>query len=62
MNKRDPQIHVRCPPDIKKWLEDQAQENRRTLNAQIVYCMEQHMLRSTAGQSCESAVGNPARS
>lgn len=32
---------LRLPPDLKVWLEQQAKANRRSLNSEIVYRLEQ---------------------
>lgn len=38
--KRDPQIVVRVPDELKVWLKVQAAQNRRSQNAEIVFRLE----------------------
>ncbi|WP_415419234.1 Arc family DNA-binding protein [Acetobacter malorum] len=37
MRKRNPQIHVRIPEEVKAWLENSARENERTMNSEVVF-------------------------
>lgn len=37
---RKPQIGLRLPPDLKRWLEEQAAQNHRSLNGEIVVRLE----------------------
>lgn len=37
MARVDPQVIVRLPADLKVWLKAQAEENRRSQNAEIVH-------------------------
>lgn len=34
-------MNVRVPVEIKRWLQDRAEANRRSLNAEVVVIMEQ---------------------
>lgn len=40
---RYPTFQLRMPPEIKEGLEKQAQENGRSLNAEIVWILEQNL-------------------
>jgi len=33
-------LQVRFPPELKEWLKDQAQQNRRSVNSEIVALLE----------------------
>lgn len=41
MSRQDPQVVVRLPEQLKEWLKQQAAENRRSQNAEIVFRLEQ---------------------
>ncbi len=32
---------LRMPPEVRKWLEDQAAAHRRSLNSEILICLEE---------------------
>ena len=40
---------VRLPPELKQWLGLQAQENRRSLNSELIKRLEESRQRETAG-------------
>lgn len=37
----DAQMKIRVPLPLKEWIENQSRENRRSMNAEIVYRLEQ---------------------
>lgn len=37
-----PQIGLRLPPDLRKWLDKKAAENHRSLNGEVVVAVEQY--------------------
>lgn len=41
MAKDDPYFRMRIPREIKDWIENEAKENKRSQNGQIIYCIEQ---------------------
>lgn len=41
MSREDPQLRVRIPAELKETLEQKAQENKRTLTAEIVRRLEE---------------------
>lgn len=41
MAKDDPYFRMRIPREIKDWIENEAKENKRSQNSQIIYCIEQ---------------------
>ena len=43
MSRTDPQINVRVPPNVKRWLDDQAARNMRSLNAEVVLAIKEKM-------------------
>ncbi|PWJ75262.1 Arc-like DNA binding dprotein [Pseudaminobacter salicylatoxidans] len=43
MSRTDPQISLRVPPDVKKWLSQQASRNMRSLNAEVVMAIKEKM-------------------
>ncbi|WP_415503353.1 Arc family DNA-binding protein [Acetobacter sp.] len=45
MTRRDPQLHIRVPEEVKAWLEKNARENERTLNGEAVFQLKQGMER-----------------
>jgi hypothetical protein len=36
MTRKDPQFNLRIPEDLKQWLSDQAQANRRSQTAEVL--------------------------
>lgn len=54
MSREDAQMRIRLPPDLKWWVTQTAARERRTLNAQIVWSLEQAMR-----EAPESAAGAP---
>lgn len=47
MKRSDPQMRIRLPVDVKKWLEKEASRNMRTQNAELVMAIREKM--ATAG-------------
>lgn len=43
MSRKDPQIKLRLPVDLKTALETSAAENQRTLNGELLYRLTQTM-------------------
>lgn len=43
MKRTDPQMRIRLPADVKRWLEQQAAKNVRTQNAEIVVAIREKM-------------------
>lgn len=41
--RKAPQIGLRLPPELKEWLEKQAEASRRSLNGEILYRLERQM-------------------
>jgi hypothetical protein len=41
MGRKDPMVHVRIPPKLKEELRKAAEENRRSVNAEIVIRLEE---------------------
>lgn len=41
MSRKDPQVVVRLPEQLKEWLKAQAAQNLRSQNAEIVFRLEQ---------------------
>lgn len=54
MSRRDPVQHFRLPSDIVAWIDQEAKENERSKNAQIVYVFKQAMKKAT-GPALESS-------
>ena len=50
MNKQIPPFGLRLPPEVKEHLEKLAEENRRSLNAEIIVRLEQSIRQE--GKSC----------
>lgn len=44
------QLKIKLPADIKKWIEDEAQKNMRSQNAEIVFALKEKMDRQKASQ------------
>lgn len=42
MSRTHPQIRFRPPPDLKERIEQEAAANRRSMNAQMVLCIEKY--------------------
>lgn len=40
MARTDPQLKLRLPPSLKDWVDQRAEKNRRSLNAEIVHILE----------------------
>ena len=40
-SRKDPQISIRMPQDLKDWLAHKAIDNRRSLNSEIVVRLDQ---------------------
>lgn len=43
MARGDPELRIRLPHDVKRWLEKQAKKNLRTQNAEIILAMRARM-------------------
>ncbi|WP_278368665.1 Arc family DNA-binding protein [Acetobacter orientalis] len=43
MSRRNPQLHIRVPEEVKAWLENNARENERTINSEVVFQLKQAM-------------------
>ena len=43
MARTDPQFNVRMPADLKEKIEEAAKENGRSMNAEIVYRLQQSL-------------------
>ncbi|WP_275098047.1 Arc family DNA-binding protein [Sedimenticola hydrogenitrophicus] len=41
MSRTDPQVKVRLPAELKDYIQETAGENHRTMNAEIVFRLEQ---------------------
>lgn len=55
MKRTDPQFKLRLDADLKKWLEEQAQRNLRSVTNEIVYRLQ----RSRQGDTGEPGGGEP---
>jgi Arc-like DNA binding dprotein len=51
---------LRLPPELKAWLEEQARANRRSLNSEIVFRLEQSRL-AEAGHIADALVRQSER-
>ncbi|WP_181418198.1 Arc family DNA-binding protein [Komagataeibacter oboediens] len=60
MTKRDPMIHVRVPDELKATLEKSAKANGRSMNAEIVYRLEESVNPSTKMDLTLSGMDAPA--
>lgn len=49
MSREDPQMKIRLPADLKRKIEEAADEAKRTMNAEIVSRLEASFLRSGEG-------------
>lgn len=54
MARSDVQTNIRLEADLKQWLQDRAKANRRSLNGELVVCLEQIQRQ----QQKEQASGN----
>lgn len=62
MAKDDPYFRMRIPREIKDWIENEAKENKRSQNGQIIYCIEQQKSgRSVAEYDLRCFEINPER-
>lgn len=63
MNVRDyKQFRVRLPPALAKALQEQAVQNYRSLNAELVFCLELAMrVRRPVAAPGEVAAGTPEK-
>lgn len=43
MSREDPQMRIRLPEDVKRWVEDRASQNLRSQNAEIVVALREQM-------------------
>lgn len=43
MSRRNPQIHIRIPEEVKAWLDKSARENERTMNSEVVFQLKKVM-------------------
>ncbi|MCC6106119.1 Arc family DNA-binding protein [Acetobacter sp.] len=43
MSHKYPQMHIRVPEEVKAWLENNARENERPLNGEVVFQLKQAM-------------------
>lgn len=41
MARKDPQVNVKMKQELKDWLREQAIANRRSLNSELIVCLEQ---------------------
>ncbi|CAK7192254.1 hypothetical protein COMNV_00445 [Commensalibacter sp. Nvir] len=55
MIQNDSQCRIRIPKELKNWIEKQAKENKRSLNSQIVYCIERIKKATDTDQSNPAA-------
>ena len=46
MPRDDPQFNVRMNPDLKRWLQLHAAENKRSLNSEILLALERYRRQS----------------
>ena len=53
MNKQIPPFGLRLPPELKEELERLAEQNRRSLNAELIVRLEESVKRE--GQTCITA-------
>lgn len=44
MARTDPQLKLRLPPDLKVRIEEEAKRNNRSINAQLVFMLEEFFL------------------
>jgi hypothetical protein len=58
MSRTDPQLRVRLPPEIRDWLERNAAQNRRSINGEIIICVEEAIQRSVLAEPAQAA-GSP---
>lgn len=40
MNEKDAHFRLRLPQDLKKWVDDQARANNRSINAEIAWMLQ----------------------
>ncbi len=45
MARIDPQLRIRLPLNLKRWIEDEAKRNHRSQNGEIVFWLEAARLR-----------------
>jgi len=43
MAREDPQLRIRLPIELKEKIQEQANKNNRSMNAEIVYALEQSL-------------------
>ena len=43
MKRTDPQMRIRLPAEVKRWLDTQAAQNMRSLNAEVVLAIKEKM-------------------
>lgn len=53
MSQVERHFRLRVPPEVKRWVEQQAQTNRRSMTAQIIVVLERAM-QTTAGNSFQA--------
>lgn len=58
MARNDPQVNVKMKKELKDWLRKQAIANRRSLNSELIVCLEQ--VQSQRQQKQETANAQPA--
>ena len=60
MKRNDPQMRIRLPADVKRWLEQEADRNMRTQNAELVVAVREKMAAtgSKFGDQNPAAAGN----
>jgi|GEM_PF-5332726 len=51
MSRSHPQIRFRPPPDLKDKIEHEAAANRRSMNAQMVFCLELYFEKQNTASS-----------
>ncbi|MGP9819180.1 Arc family DNA-binding protein [Salinarimonas sp. NSM] len=47
MKQTDPQIKVRLPKDVMDWLRQSAEQNLRSMNAEVVIVLRERMTAET---------------
>ena len=57
MARTDPQLKLRLPPPLKDWVDQRAEKNRRSLNAEIVHILEGVKERVEAPDPDDSPMG-----
>lgn len=58
MARGDPEMRIRLPHDVKRWLEKQSKKNLRTQNAEIILAVRARMAAGESLQAKAPAAGN----